>query len=467
MKVQGLGPRDRRELFVITPAIDVPETEGLKLWRNNNYKVTLRFTGSKDTPEKPWYCWEARVSNQPGQQTFNDYQPDRIPGVAEFFTIGDGHWLVDNRDGLFTAHNHRTASRGGNVTVDLEALLVPVDIDDNTFATGVDELSVTADPSDTGYQEKFWIMAPAGTVPNSSPAADCENDMHFKIPLDPAADLKIESVNVKPNPTTTALSAASPLPTVTWHGTTDETVPDATLWKLGPAEQEVDLPIRVKVMKKRTVKVAVWPIKRPGHPPFFANAAAYLDKVIAFQTNAWFDVDVKDEIELTAATDYAEYVGGTPYTFRHGAKEKALIDAHRTNSVDINLYLIKGSLYYSDHPTHPLSSPLGGSSYPSQDSSSENYANCCVVSLQYNSSPLRTMAHEIGHLMVGPGHPDKYEGSDPSFGGKAPLQTLPISEHKKRLMCSGDNSDGNSKLLVKTEWDEAEKWLSTRTNGDN
>jgi hypothetical protein len=34
-------------------------------------------------------------------------------------------------------------------------------------------------------------------------------------------------------------------------------------------------------------------------------------------------------------------------------------------------------------------------------------------------------------------------------------------------MCSGPNSDGSSRLLVKGEWDEAEKWLKARPGEDH
>lgn len=43
--------------------------------------------------------------------------------------------------------------------------------------------------------------------------------------------------------------------------------------------------------------------------------------------------------------------------------------------------------------------------------------------------------------------------------GPAPL---PGTRHICRLMCSGPNSDGSSRLLVKGKWDEAEKWLKER-----
>lgn len=71
---------------------------------------------------------------------------------------------------------------------------------------------------------------------------------------------------------------------------------------------------------------------------------------------------------------------------------------------------------------------------------------------------LDTIAHEIGHVFVGEGHPD--QDASP---GPAPL---PGTKHSCRLMCSGPNSDGSSRVLVKAEWDEAEEWLKTRPLGD-
>lgn len=57
------------------------------------------------------------------------------------------------------------------------------------------------------------------------------------------------------------------------------------------------------------------------------------------------------------------------------------------------------------------------------------------------------IGHEIGHVMIGSGHPD-------TGSGRAALSHKDISE---RLMCSGAKrrSDGSSSLLVKAEWDSA------------
>ena len=63
---------------------------------------------------------------------------------------------------------------------------------------------------------------------------------------------------------------------------------------------------------------------------------------------------------------------------------------------------------------------------------------------------MRTLAHEIGHVFLGPSHPDEVSGP----------ATLPGTNRAIRLMCSGNgNSPRVSRLLVKAEWDKAEEWL--------
>ncbi len=70
------------------------------------------------------------------------------------------------------------------------------------------------------------------------------------------------------------------------------------------------------------------------------------------------------------------------------------------------------------------------------------------------NSVIQTIAHEIDHIMIGAGHPDvNAVGQDP---GPAPLLG---TDRSKRLMYSGGETGGSSKLLVKAEWDNAEIWL--------
>lgn len=74
---------------------------------------------------------------------------------------------------------------------------------------------------------------------------------------------------------------------------------------------------------------------------------------------------------------------------------------------------------------------------------------------------MHNISHEIGHILIGPGHPDSI-----LYPGPAPLRGTNL---KERLMASGGMS-GNAtaltqgKLLVKGEWDEAEIWLTTEEN---
>jgi len=83
---------------------------------------------------------------------------------------------------------------------------------------------------------------------------------------------------------------------------------------------------------------------------------------------------------------------------------------------------------------------------------------------------LDTVAHEIGHVILGGGHPDQVVKSINSKGdiewvngGVAPLNG---TEQDKRLMCSGlkRKKDGTSRLLVKAEWDEAHAWCLREIN---
>ena len=65
---------------------------------------------------------------------------------------------------------------------------------------------------------------------------------------------------------------------------------------------------------------------------------------------------------------------------------------------------------------------------------------------------MATIGHEIGHVLTGYGHPDK------NNVGVAPLVG---TDRTVRLMCSHANrSLKDGKLLVKTEWEAAEGWLS-------
>jgi hypothetical protein len=65
-------------------------------------------------------------------------------------------------------------------------------------------------------------------------------------------------------------------------------------------------------------------------------------------------------------------------------------------------------------------------------------------------SVIETIAHEIGHVMIGDGHPDQNAGA-------APLKGVDLTQ---RLMHSTAVVMG-ARQLVKAEWDAAETWLKS------
>jgi len=70
---------------------------------------------------------------------------------------------------------------------------------------------------------------------------------------------------------------------------------------------------------------------------------------------------------------------------------------------------------------------------------------------------LYTFAHEIGHCLFGPGHPDL----DDRYG-MAPLKGIrPEDLVKERLMITGSaiRRPNPGVRIVKGEWDMAERWI--------
>ncbi len=464
MHIEGMGPRDTRKFAITTPGVGVPATKPVKLWRNNHYKVTLEHTGSVQDDYAPWYCWEAHIEGKPSVQSFIDYETERIENVADFFSIGDGHWLVDNREGLFTAHNHRTWEYGGNVAVGLTAFIVPVDIDDNTLATGVDDVSVMSnDPNLRGYQDQFWIMAPCG--------GQEYNGMRFKIPLDPADNLKIETSDATPDPVNSTLGTANPGPVVTWKGGGSTSLDHTPVWKIGQAEESAELAIRVKNMKYRTVKVAVYPVRDPQSSravvplPAASVLQAKLDETFGVQLNAWISVDYRPQQDYDYDPDGDGYAlsKGTTFPQMYGQA------SFNVTNADIRVFLID-NVYLRDSqdnvPGNLERDEVHGFSKPDFSAVIANAGNPSEGTRPVQSV-VDTIAHELGHIMVGPGHPDDYniELEAPNLGLQLPQNysgpaPLPGTDRTVRLMCSPDSRAPGARFLVKTEWDVAEEWLN-------
>ncbi len=412
----------------------------------------MHNTGSRPQDDPPWYCWEGQIDGKPTTETFNtlpDYQIGERNTNGTFFVVKD-HWVVDNRDGLLTSHLH---SKGVNHVTGKKAYLVPVAIEDNSPATGVDAVSTTALPTDIGYQEDFWIMAPCG-------GQAYNNDMRFRIPLTPAADLKIEAANASPSPDTTSLSNANPGPIVTWSGNGAESIDDTSIWKIGPTQEPVELPIRVKTMKKRTVKVHVYQVAKeiPGGNPVMPDPLMvpseeelenHLNPLFAYQMNTWFDVDFHGSVKIVNWGEDFEY----STTGDHSEDQTLIVNEFGGLDADsdIHVFIIgKHSL---------LGSGAAGVT-------SRNMASCWIAGksfMAYNDKQevMETIGHEVGHVFFGDGHPNEL---DVGIRGVAPLAG---TDRTKRLMCKGALFNADSRLIVKKEWDAAEEWLKKTVDDPN
>ncbi len=438
MEILPKGPRDNRAaLRLASPYPGETETKTFKLWKNNSYEITMyRTDGVED-----WYCWEARVDGKPDVAAFDVaegyYQLGERNDQAHFFTVA-GHWLIDNRQGLLTSHLH---SYEQDVATPLKAQLIPVAIEDNIEATGVDVVSNSVAPDVPGYQDKLWIMAPIAGAP---PPADYSNAMKFNIPLNPAAALDMESDHATPDPATIPLDGGKP--TVVWRGSgANETNENTTTFEIGEHNDEVDLPIGVLTMKHRTVKLAVYPVRckagnRPVPMPDRAVLENWLNHVFAYQLNAWFEVEYKPQTDYDYDPDND---GIAPFWTKLLPMSQEA--NYQDEGKDIRVFVID---WVSLRELGPLDEDLYGIASGNPPFAVVN-AGLPEMPARPPQQVIETIAHEIGHVLIGEGHPN--EG-----GGRAPL---PGTDHSKRLMSTLAVRSAGAKLLVKNEWDEAEAWL--------
>jgi hypothetical protein len=126
---------------------------------------------------------------------------------------------------------------------------------------------------------------------------------------------------------------------------------------------------------------------------------------------------------------------------------------------DINIYVVGGTVFlragfWDLNKNSIISKFFAGLSSVSQ-------RKCVIAGAGFkpDSEIFDTIAHEIGHILIGEGHPDQNEGVAP----------LPGTTHIKRLMCSGSlrKKDGSSCRIVKAEWDAAENWLQQQVDESN
>ncbi len=321
-------------------------------------------------------------------------------------------------------------------------VLIPITAKDDNFATGVDDESIQADPLVDGYQDRFWIMVPAGeTDPNAG---------ILRTPLAGPATLGFDAATA--SPAVIAPGGPGVDTPVSWSDG-GSTYGDRQITASITGGTAHGHPIALKVMKKRTIRVLVQPVgyNRVTLPDQTALENR-LREIYGKQLNAWPEVTYGEWIQYNADTDGDALIDlGSP-------EGPALAAKGNMEGYDIKVIMSDGCL------VAPSESGIAGivTGYAPPDSG----ANTCFVAVnRYEKNAqgvyeahlrpmdniIHTVAHEIGHIILDDGgHPDHGEGV-------APLDHS--LDRTKRLMCSGHNNNNNSILLVKKEWDKAEIWL--------
>ena len=332
-------------------------------------------------------------------------------------------------------------------------------------AAGVDRSSMGA-RSGSGHVPEIWIMAPVGG----------SNTVRFRTPLNAVSTLKLQSNKVTFTPD--LLNSADQQIQISSTATATEDVQPSL--KLGNQVESLSVPIKLKVMKKRVVKVALHKVQglgdigiqtNPQYMPTEAQLEEYLDLVFGRQVNTTFDVtlyletgphrpnseeigidfDLNNDHKLGIDGSNPELTAATPHP-------KAGI---ANSTVNLDVWVIGGnvSMVYLDGFVEKRA--LGAKIRETKIIVDGDMANVSGLPDGLKAaSLLHTIAHEIGHVMSDNLHPgeqqhksaliwDGNDGRDPNV--------------KKRLMCSGFemNRKNPGTCLIKKEWDLIEVWLKS------
>ena len=403
-------------------------------------------------------------------------------------------------------------------------------VEDNTPATGVDNVSNTVENlPNSGYQEFPWIMAPCGgSVTIEGEPFSMTNDCSIIIGNSIPSSMEITCPSAKAD--------AAVFPTVDWsqpnktsfRGEGNVTGDQTPAFKFGTgADQFVaELPVRVKVMKKRELKVRVHYVTGARknaageftdlQPPLtMPSKAAIINKlhvVYGAQVNSWFNnLEVIPETTDWDSGNTANWgsaahpiaptgesissynkildLGGNIDDFNLensnvpnaildfidaviGHEEKKLWDLNEpgTEAAHIDVFILGGCEGIRTSSGLRGVFTIAGS--PTLGETRRKKRVCFIAggtllygALLPENRLLQVIAHELGHVIVGKGHPDK-EG-DPNTTRPAPLSG---TRRLNRLMYSDLTSKAHAKkldtnLLVKAEWDSAETWFTD--NVDN
>lgn len=368
-------------------------------------------------------------------------------------------------------------------------------------ASGVDRSSLSAEPGSTGATDRLWVMVPAGggnRVRVSTGEASAE--LPVKLIAGPA--------------TTTPATLTQASEVIIWSAPAAAVSSEHTLQLQFGDAAPTEVPIGIHIMEKRIIDVAIHPIARrtasggsepPALLPSETELTEYLNHIYRDQINLEFNVvilpiktvnwDIADGRQAGAPPFYlyqmieAELPNSNAVvpipasiaalsaisvpqdrmfdlSYRRSPEQIAVVAASQTEpAAHLHVFLIGGmagmrvvAQASSDRlEQEGLANGFAVSESRVGEAEAENRPGICWVDAERSGTGtiadvIYTVAHEIGHVIVGAGHPD--EG-----GGVAPLGG---SNHPLRLLLSGGNPDRltpHGIQLVKEEWVAADARL--------
>jgi len=323
---------------------------------------------------------------------------------------------------------------------------------------------------------EIWIMAPNGETPDGG----ASNSVRFQSPLNDTSKLTLVS-DADVGFTPEVLDKKDMLIQV--RGKKIATADFSAKLKLGGTLDSLSVPVKIKAMKKRTVKVAVhkvFGIDGSGNqtvPANFPTKAAldnYLDEVYGRQTNTFFDSTMYDEKD--SAGNGIPFDRNNDGLISHNINDQEVKDLivnpqageiNPTANIDI---WVAGGVTIADAQETYYGYKIGAGS-DAKILIDGDLLKKPGTPAELELKLLYVFAHEIGHVMAGSGHADSNEhpcksmlfwkAASPSNNVNAPLWAARDPHNFKRLKCSGDNVNFKNpgKQLIKNEWDLIETWL--------
>lgn len=340
------------------------------------------------------------------------------------------------------------------------------------LAGGVDHTSMTAMAGE-GRVPEIWVMAPNGGASNNVRFQSPLNDTS-KLTLDGNTDVVFSPQIVDKKDTQLQVSGKQD---------NEPTKDIAPKLKLGGTLESLSTPFKIKAMKKRTVKVAVHKVfgidaqgnqTQPANFPTKADLEDYLNKVYGRQTNTFFEATMYDEKGPAGIGIQFDIASNSPNTLpdlriiADIADPELILATPNPKSegdpatANIDVWVIGGGVHLIGAHGPGYGFHLGAE-FEGKVIIGGDLLGKTGTPSELSAILLHVFAHEIGHVLMGWGHPDEGDGRAEvmwkmSFSDRRWQRD---ARDTTRLMCSSDGSDPKKpgKQLIKKEWDLIEAWL--------